>query len=209
MHSESTETEYLDLYWLPVGAGTRFQRASLVLYEALAAALARRPRTALYHAALKFGADGRAYTLELMPVPARQDVPPLITGPVGIRGADRVRLFRYQLRSSESTTLPDEQWAVDSPVRLASEATAVRGLVAMASALPAYIWGRRAVGTSEMWTSNSAISWLLTRIGVSTAEIALPGGGRAPGWLAGIESARALAQLQVVQQPGRTKPDDR
>ncbi len=184
------ELDYLDLYWLPVGAGTHFQKASLVLYERVAATLGRRPRGALYHTALKFALDGRAYTLELMPVPAPQGIPSLMTGPVGVRGADRIRILRYQLLRTEQATLPDEQWAVDSPDRLPTTAATIGAMMELAPAVPAHTWGRRVVGTSEMWTSNSAISWLLTRVGVSAEAIPVPAGGRAPGWHAGIQAAK-------------------
>jgi hypothetical protein len=51
------------------------------------------------------------------------------------------------------------------------------------------IWGRDQLGTGEMWNSNSVISWLLFRSGVSVETIHPPEGGRAPGWEAGISIA--------------------
>jgi hypothetical protein len=41
-----------------------------------------------------------------------------------------------------------------------------------------------------MWNSNSTISWLLARAGLDVESIALPPGGRAPGWRAGIVVAQ-------------------
>jgi hypothetical protein len=41
-----------------------------------------------------------------------------------------------------------------------------------------------------MWNSNSLVSWLLARSGVDVEAVALPAGGRAPGWSAGIVVAR-------------------
>jgi hypothetical protein len=38
--------------------------------------------------------------------------------------------------------------------------------------------------------SNSTISWLIARSGLDVESIALPRGGRAPGWQAGIVIAR-------------------
>lgn len=180
---------YIDLYWMPVGAGTHFQRASLVLYESLAAALARRPRVALVHSALKLARQGQVFTLELMPLERGQPEAPLMTGPVGLRPAGRLRLFTYQLRLRESNRLPDEQYRVQPPERLASDEAAVDRLLELAPTLPPFTWGRRVQGTSEMWTSDSAISWLLLQSGIDATRIALPPHSRAPGWHAGIELA--------------------
>jgi hypothetical protein len=41
-----------------------------------------------------------------------------------------------------------------------------------------------------MWNSNSVISWLLARSGLPTNAIGPPAGGRAPGWQAGLVTAR-------------------
>jgi hypothetical protein len=52
-----------------------------------------------------------------------------------------------------------------------------------------------------MWTCNSVISWALTQAGLDTAAIALPAGGRAPGWEAGIAVAKregVVARLSHV-----------
>lgn len=183
----------IDLYWLPVGAGTHFQRASLLLYESILAAVQRRPRAVLCHSALKIEADGRPYTLELMPVPAHEEFAPLLTGPVGSSIAGRLRLFRYQLCLKESARLPDESWSIDSPLRLTTDPRTVGALFAVAPSTPAHVWGRRVPGTSEMWASNSTISWLLASVGIPASEIGLPPGTRAPGWNAGLEVVAAHA----------------
>lgn len=181
----------VDLYWLPVGAGTsRFQQASLRLWEAVEAARARRARMRLLHSALKLSIGaGEAYTLELTPAFIGGAAPPLATGPVGIRGADRFRLFRYQLRCLPGEQLPDEEWAVGAPARLSDDCAMVRRVLDMAPSVPKHVWGRRVAGTGEMWTSDSVISWLLVRAGIELANIAPPAGGRAPGWYAGIAMA--------------------
>ena len=180
----------VELYWMPVGAGTsRFQQASLRLWEAFEAARARRPRANLYHSALKLRTDGKTRTLELMPAFVRVPAPPLRTGPVGLGVAGRTRLFRYQLVGLEADSLPDEEWATDSPQVLSKDEAMARRILQLASQTPAHTWGRRVRGTSEMWTSDSVVSWLLIRSGVDIAAIRIPGGGRAPGWIAGIELA--------------------
>jgi hypothetical protein len=181
-----------DLYWLPVGAGTsRLQQASLKAWEAIEAFRSHRPRAQLLHSALKLSlADGRTFTMELTPAFIGSPEPPLLTGPVGIRGADRFRLFRYQLRCLPGDALPDEQWAVGNPVLLTNDCAVVGRIIELGPTVPRHVWGRRVRGTKEMWTSDSTISWLLTRAGVDAARLALPAGSRAPGWDAGIELAR-------------------
>lgn len=183
---------YVDLYWLPVAAGTmsRLRMWSLALWEAIEAARARRPRATLYHAALKVGVHGNTtYTLELTPAFAGDAVTPAMSGPVGFPGADRFRIFRYEMRCLEAEALPDEAWAV-ARLRLAADCASARRVLDLAAAVPPYTWGLRTRGTSEMWTSDSAISWLLAAAGIDASAIALPAGGRAPGWSAGLDIAR-------------------
>ena len=184
---------YVDLYWIPVAAGTsRLQQASLAWWEAFEALRCRRPRATLLHSALKIAlGDDETYTLEVAPAFISGATPPLATGPVGVRGADRWRLFRYQLRSLVVEKLPDEEWAVASPVRLADSCTVVQQLLELAPSVPRHTWGRRARGTREMWTSDSTVSWLLTRTGIDLSSVQPPAGGRAPGWQAGIDLAQA------------------
>lgn len=191
----------LDLYWLPVGAGTHFQRASLAVYESFAAALARRPRSILCHAALKGNVGERPFTIELTPVPAVQDVRPAMAGAVGSSLAARLRIFRYQLVCRESDALPDEQWRIGHPQRLSSDATAIQHLLALARTVPAHTWGRRVRGTSEMWTSNSAVSWLLLKAAIPLEGVAIPDGATAPGWQAGIDAWKAENGSGVESRP--------
>lgn len=182
----------VDLYWMPVGAGTsRLQQASLRLWEAFEAARARRPRARLVHCALKLRPDNtQVFTLELTPAFIGADVPPLATGPVGFHGADRFRLFRYQLRCLSGDALPDEQWAIGSPIPLSRDPHIARRILDLARDVPAHTWGRRVPGTNEMWTSDSIIAWLLARAGLDLSTIAPPEGCRAAGWFSGIELAR-------------------
>lgn len=184
----------VDLYWLPVAAGTnsRVREWSLACWEGACALLARRPRAALYHPGLKVrpGSD-EIYTLELTPVFIGEPSPPLMTGPVGLRPLGRFRLFRYQLRCLPTGSLPDEEYAVDSPVRLSTDPEVARQVLALGPSIPPHTWGLRAPGTNEMWTSGSAISWLLLRAGIDLNGVCPPPGGRAPGWDAGIQLAAA------------------
>lgn len=176
---------------MPVGAGTsRFQQASLRLWESIEAARARRSRTILYHSALKLRTEGRTRTLELMPAFVSTASAALMTGPVGVSFAGRLRLFRYKIVCLEVESLPDEQWAVDSPQVLSEDPEVAEAIVRLAGRTPRYTWGRRVRGTSEMWTSDSVIAWLLMQLGVDLSPIRIPADGRAPGWFAGIELAK-------------------
>jgi hypothetical protein len=66
----------IDLYWLPLGAGGHSVRLNGRVFEAVVAALERRPRCDLYHSALEVRvADGR-YTIESAPVPDAHGAPP-------------------------------------------------------------------------------------------------------------------------------------
>src|SRR5262245_21620782 len=60
----------VDLYWIPLGAGAggAVVRWSGRLYEAVAAALARRRRCALFHSALEVGVNGVTAVIEMAPV---------------------------------------------------------------------------------------------------------------------------------------------
>ncbi len=189
-----------DLYWIPVGAGTsRFQQASLRWWEAFEATRARRPRTELLHSALKLRTgQGSAFTLELTPAFVSAPVEPIVTGAVGVRGADRLKLFRYALRCIPAETIPDEQWAVAGPIHLTGDCGVVQRILDLAPSVPRHVWGRRVRGTREMWTSDSVISWLLIQAGLDVSFAGPPPGGRAPGWDAGI----ALGRLQRLY--GRT-----
>jgi len=185
---------WAELSWIPVGAGTRFQRASLVLYESLAAALSRRGRQQLVHAGLRGSHQGRPFTLELMPAPPG----PLsgeVTGPVGTNWAGRFRLFRYQVCLLPNEALPDQAWAIEPPTRLSDDSAVVAAILDLSKKVPAYTWGRRRPGRAEMWTSDSAVSWILSRAGVELETVGPPPRSRAPGWQSGIVEARSDGRL--------------
>lgn len=193
MNEETLGACFVDLYWLPVAAGTgsRLRMWSLAAWEAFEALRAWRPRARLCHSALKVRiANGQTHTVELTPV-FRGETPPLsMTGPVGFRGADRFRLLRYQVRCTRVDRLPDEEWTLGPALRLSADCQAASDVLTLAAAVPKHTWGLRVRGTSEMWTSDSAIAWMLDRAGIDAAAILLPPGSRAPGWTAGVEVAR-------------------
>jgi hypothetical protein len=185
----------VDLYWLPLGAGGHSVRLNGRAFEAVAAALERRPRCDLYHSALVVRVPDGAYTIESAPVPDERGEERGIVagGAVGARWAGRFRLFRYEVRCWRNGVIPDLDEAVESPRRLSSDPAEARRLLDLAPSVPAPVWGRDELGAGEMWNSNSVISWLLASSGLPVEDIGLPAGGRAPGWRAGLEVARRRA----------------
>jgi hypothetical protein len=182
----------VDLYWIPLGAGGHSVRLNGRLFEAITAARQRRPRRALYHAALLVSLDGECYAVELAPAfsRSREDHGVMHTGAVGSRLLGWSSLFRYELRCWRSGTIPDLSFAVDGPETLSDDPLAARRLLDEVANVPAVVWGRDELKAGEMWNSNSVIAWLITRAGICADTLQPPMGGRAPGWAAGVTVAR-------------------
>lgn len=185
------EAAAVDLYWLPLGAGGQFVRLNGRIYEALTARLARRAPCDLYHSALQVDLGGRTFVIEQAPVPDssgdRRGV--VAEGAVGSRCAGRFRIFRYEIRRWSGGSIPDVSEAVDSPMRLSSDAECARRVLAAVPQVPTPVWGRDELRTGEMWNSNSVIAWVIARSGISAESVQPPAGGRAPGWSAGLTVA--------------------
>jgi hypothetical protein len=98
-------------------------------------------------------------------------------------------LFRYEVRRWREGLIPDIDEAVE-PHRLSADPDCARRLLELVPEVPTPVWGRDELRAGEMWNSNSTISWLIARSGLDVESIALPHGGRAPGWHAGIVIAR-------------------
>jgi hypothetical protein len=195
------DRDFLELSWIPVGAGTTFQRLSLVLYEVIASRLARRPRATLVHAGLTGALQGRPFTIELMPAPAGPNGRGEVSGPVGVRWAGRFRLFRYQVCVLDAAALPDQQWAIVPALRLAEGPETIRRVLSLTRQVPAHTWGRRAPGHREMWTSDSCVSWILARAAIDLSSVAPPERCVAPGWSAGLlEERRARVEALLLPQ---------
>ncbi len=178
----------MDLYWLPLGAGGHSVRLNGQVFEFLAARLQRRPPCDLYHSALVVRVPEGQFVIESAPV-LRGDCEErgaVAGGPVGTRLAGRLRIFRYELRRWLGGVIPDIAEAVESPRRLTSDPELARRVLDLVPSVPTPVWGRDELGAGEMWNSNSAISWLITRCGLGAESISPPTGGRAPGWRAGI-----------------------
>ena len=182
----------VDLYWLPLGAGDHCVRMSGRLFETLAANHQRRRRADLYHSALEVRLDGQRFVIEMAPVWGN-DAPDrgvVRQGPVGLPWLGRSRWFRYEVRCWPNGIIPDASHAVDSPRRVSRSRTQAEQVLQLTPHFPTHTWGRDELGTGEMWNSNSLVAWLLARSGHEMDAMAMPVGGRAPGWSAGLVMAR-------------------
>lgn len=185
----------IDLYWLPLGAGGHSVRVNGKIFEWCAAHLEHRDRCDLYHSALIVRVPEGTFIIEQAPAwSGTTDRGVVAEGPVGLRIAGRLRIFRYEIRLWRDGVIPDIAEAVESPRRLSNDAERAQQLLDIVPDVPTPVWGRDQFRTGEMWNSNSVISWLITRSGLDVESIRLPGGGRAPGWHAGIEFARRQQQ---------------
>lgn len=192
MTAERQSGTHLELFWIPLGAGTPVVQVSGWIYEFLYATRHRRERRHLYHVALIATMDGEATVIEVAPVPdddGQRTRGVVGTGPVGSKWLGPIRLFRYEVRRWTSGVVPDLTYAVDSPVRLTDDVGSIRDALRWVEQVPTPVWGRDEFGTGDMWNSNSVISWTLSRAGLVTADLAPPPGGRAPGWDAGLRVA--------------------
>lgn len=184
--------QFVDLYWLPLGAGGHSVRFNGKVFESIQAARGRRARRALYHAGLEVRSRDGRFVIEMTPIPREigTDRGVVAEGPVGSRVLHRFRIFRYELRRWRDGVIPDVDEAISSPVRLTDDDSAVGRLLALVPSVPTLVWGRDELRVGEMWTSNSVVSWLVVRSGLDVEAVRLPHGGRAPGWDAGVAVAR-------------------
>lgn len=185
-------TGRLDLYWIPLGAGTPVVRISGKIYEGLLALVKRRDRRDLYHAALVAETGSGRTIVEVAPIPddrGRVERGVVAEGIVGSRLLGRLRLFRYEVRCWQNGTIPDLGHAVASPVCVTSRADTVDQVLELLRLVPTPVWGRDEFETGEMWNSNSVVSWVLTKAQLGEAAGDPPPNGRAPGWQAGIRVA--------------------
>lgn len=182
----------LELYWIPLGAGTPTVAVCGRAYEALHAAWHRRPPCPLHHSALVASSDAGRFVIEMAPTVdalGRQRRGVVVQGPVGSSSLRRLRLFRYEVRRWRDGTIPDIARAVASPVLLTEDPTVVRRVLDLVPSVPPLVWGRDASRTGDMWNSNSVVSWLLARADLLARAGVPPDAGRAPGWLAGVRVA--------------------
>ena len=178
----------VELYWIPLGAGASSVRLNGVVFEAAVALAEHRSRRDLYHSALVVDVPEGRYVVEMTPVPDRFGAARGVVaeGPVGLRVAGRLRVFRYEIRRWLGGTIPDVAEAVDSPVTATADLARAYRMLDLVPDVPTPVWGRDELRAGEMWNSNSVTSWLLARAGLDPGRLALPRNGRAPGWAAGI-----------------------
>jgi len=182
----------LDLFWIPLGAGTPVVRFSGRAYEALSALVQRRSRCDLYHSALIATTDDGPVVVEVAPIPdarGREERGVVTEGAVGFRWLRPLRIFRYEIRRWPNGVIPDLRYAVASPVLITDDPARVRRVMELLPSVPTPVWGRDELGAGEMWNSNSVISWALSKAGLESAAGSPPPHGRAPGWDAGLRVA--------------------
>jgi hypothetical protein len=183
----------VELYWLPLGAGGWFVKLNGRLWEAIQALGQRRRPLDLYHTALVVRVpEGRFVVENCWPIPnaggPARGV--LVEGPVFSRRLGRWRVFRYEVRCWPEGVIADAGDARASSQLLSDDPVTARRLLGLVRCLPSPVWGRDELGTGEMWNSNSVIAWVLAQSGLPTDAIRPPAGGRAPGWQAGLVTAR-------------------
>jgi hypothetical protein len=197
----TSQVAWIDLYWLPLGAGGHFVRWNGRVYEAIAARRSHRPPAPLYHSAMQIRLDDIVYAVEVGPVwnVAAPDRGVVCEGPVGARRLGRFRAFRYEVRCWPGGEIPDLAEAVDGPTRLTDERAQVTAVLRALPHVPPLTWGRDELGVGDMWNSNSVIAWALAGTGHDLSAVTPPHGGRAPGWQAGLALARQPVSAPVAQ----------
>ena len=194
---------WVDLYWLPLGAGDASHCVSWNgrVYEALVARHERRQACDLYHSALVVQLDADRFVIEMAPLwgNGQVDRGVVSTGSVGLPVLGRSRLFRYEVRRWRNGIIPDGAEAVASPKRMSSDAVSAQRMLELVPSFPTATWGRDELHTGDMWNSNSLVAWLLARSGLETGGIAPPLRGRAPGWLAGLVIAARQMHSPIVE----------
>lgn len=183
--------EYVDLYWLPLGAGGHCVRWNGRVYERLAALHQHRRPSDLFHSALLIHAGGTTYAVEMGPVwnVDAADRGVVCEGPVGARALGRWRAFRYEVRCWPNGVIPDLDEAVGVARRVSTDPAQVAAVLGLLPQVPPLTWGRDELRVGDMWNSNSLVAWALSRTGHDMRLITPPTGGRAPGWCAGLTLA--------------------
>ena len=200
------EAAWIDLFWLPLGAGGHVVRWNGRIYEWLSARRERRAAMDLFHSGLMAHLDGVTYAVEMGPVwnVGGDDRGVICEGPVGARWLGRWRAFRYEVRCWPGGDIPDVVEAVDSPVCTTGNREQVAAVLEALHDVPALTWGRDELGTGEMWNSNSVVAYVLARAGHDMELVRPPAGGRAPGWCAGLRLADP--EMPTGPTPRRRRP---
>ncbi|MES1248225.1 MAG: hypothetical protein ABUS54_11205 [Actinomycetota bacterium] len=161
---------FVELYWIPLGAGNRVVGVTRRVYRLLTGALP-------YHAALAVEVDGARWVIEMTPA-ARGEHGAVVHGPVGVPHSP----IRYEIRRWRDGVIPDERFAVATHA-VSEDAATARRLLELVPSVPPHTWAR--------WNSNSIVAWLLVSSGADVSAVHPPRGGCAPGWELGVRSAAA------------------
>jgi hypothetical protein len=185
LNNESTAPR-VTIAWIPLGAGASVVRTSGRIFESLAALVARRQQQDLFHSALLIDVPEGRYIIEMAPVVDRNGAARGVVaeGPVGLRWAGSVRLFRYEIRRWKDGAIGDLSSAV-ALTHIPMDLTSTYQLLEVVTKIPTPVWGRDELDAGEMWNSNSVISWALGSLSIDLTNVQLPTYGRAPGWTAG------------------------
>lgn len=191
----------VDLFWIPLGAGDPYPvvRWSGRAFEYVMAHAAQRTPQRLFHSALEVHLAGTTHVIEMTPAwghsPADRGV--VAGGAVGAAALGRSRFFRYEVRRWTGGAIPDVAQSEGSPVRLSTDEDHARRVLELVPDVPQATWGRDELDAGDMWNSNSLTSWLLARSGHPMDALLPPGGGRAPGWSAGLVVAERQAGSRI------------
>ena len=96
-----TAPAWMDLYWLPLGAGGRFVRVNGKIYECLVALRHHRHPCDLYHCSAPTASRTETtYAIEMGPVwnVDASDRGVVCHGPVGAHWLGKFRAFQYEVR---------------------------------------------------------------------------------------------------------------
>ena len=139
-----TDDAWIDLYWLPLGAGGRCVRWNGRVYERLAAIRQRRRPDDLCHSALLIHFRRTTYAVEMGPVwnVAATDRGVVCEGPVGARILGRFRAFRYEVRCWPGGSIPDLAEAVGGAHRVTDDPAQVAAVLSVLPQVPPLTWGR-------------------------------------------------------------------
>ena len=153
----------VDLHWIPLGAGGHSVKYNGRAYEAIKAVMERRPRQALFHAALTVDVDGETYAIEIAPSPDDdlESRGVVVTGPVGSRHLGRLPALPLRGPLLARRLDPGPAYEVATQ-RVTTDRTKARAVVALAPQTPRLTWGRDELHVGDMWNSNSVVAWLLT-----------------------------------------------
>ena len=134
---------YVDLYWLPLGAGGHSVRLNGLVYEWIVERVAGRAPLDLYHAGLEVDVPEGRYVVEMTPIPAGDAAlrGVVAEGAVGSRLLRSFRIFRYEVRRWRGGRIPDAAEAVDSPRRLTEDVRTARHLLELVPSVPTHVWG--------------------------------------------------------------------